>query len=544
MMRKCLRRWRGAGAAAVLMGVLFAALIAIQTPLPARDEAKASALPPDLAKVPTDAVFLVSGRVADLWNSEVAKPVRAKLAKEIEEGTREFERSFGLPLEKVERLTMVVMNVMGPAEPLLFLRTTEAYNRDKLIAAGEEAKEEKYKGQTFYVRGKNLAIYPLDDRSLVYSNADGIRGLIDHPAPKTEGNLAGALRLAAGKHSLVQAVNVTAFNEAVGAQLPGEVEPFKPLLEARYATLTVDVGAETRADVKLVFADEKGAKAALKPARDGLDLARAGLERGVDELGKQKEMASTVELLKQVQTSLKAAKIEQDGKTLQSSARLKVDVATVGVLLAQSVRKTREAAARAQSSNNLKQIALAMHNYNDTYGHLPPQATYDKNGKPMLSWRVMILPFIEQQNLYKQFHLDEPWDSEHNKKLLAQMPKIYASPTDEKTVKDHTTRYQGFFGKGAFFDGKKPLRFPGDFPDGTSNTIMIVEAAKAVPWTKPDDIVYDAAKPLPKLSRPGAGGFLGSMCDGSVRFLSDKISEKTMRNAITRDDGNPLGDDF
>jgi hypothetical protein len=73
---------------------------------------------------------------------------------------------------------------------------------------------------------------------------------------------------------------------------------------------------------------------------------------------------------------------------------------------------------------------------------------------------------------------------------------------------------------------------------------MIVEAAKAVPWSKPEDIPYDAAKPLPKLSRPGAGGFLASMCDGSVRFLSDKITEKTMRNAITRNDGNPLGVDF
>jgi hypothetical protein len=539
-----LRRWRGAGAAAVLLSALLAVLLTTETPLPARDDAKAAALPRDLAKVPTDAVFLISGRVADLWNSEVAKPVRAKLAKEIEEGTRAFERSFGLPLEKVERLTMVMMDVRGPAEPLLFLRTTEAYNRDKLIAAGEEAKEEKYKGQTFYVRGKNLAVYPLDDRSLVYSNADGLRGLIDHPAPKTEGNLDAALRLAAGKHSLVQAVNVTAFNEAVGAQLPGEVEPFKPLLEARYATLTVDVGAETRADVKLVFANEKDAKAGLKPARDGLDLARAGLERGVDELGKEKEMASTVELLKQVQTSLKAAKIEQDGKTLQASALLKVDVAHVGVLLAQSVQKVRQAAARTQSSNNLKQIAIALHNYNDTYGHLPPQATYDKNGKPMLSWRVMILPFVEGQDLYKEFHLEEPWDSEHNKKLLAKMPKLYATPSDEKTLKDHTTPYQGFFGKGAFFEGKKTLSIPGDFPDGTSNTIMIVEAAKAVPWSKPDDIVYDAAKPLPKLSRPGAGGFLASMCDGSVRFLSDKITEKTMRNAITRNDGNPLGDDF
>src|SRR6185437_3736578 len=117
----------------------------------------------------------------------------------------------------------------------------------------------------------------------------------------------------------------------------------------------------------------------------------------------------------------------------------------------------------------------AMHIFSDKNGNrLPPHAIYDKNGKPLLSWRVMILPYLEQQDLYKQFHLNEAWDSEHNKKLLAKMPKTYASARDEKTLKDHTTYYQGFVGKGAFFEGKQGLRFPQEFPDGTSNTLMIV----------------------------------------------------------------------
>ena len=97
--------------------------------------------------------------------------------------------------------------------------------------------------------------------------------MIDHPAPKTEGNLAGAVHLAAGKHSAVFALNVKAVNDAVGERLPGEAEPFKPLLQALHGTLTMDVGAETRADVKLTFASAKDAKAAVKPAGTGLDLA-------------------------------------------------------------------------------------------------------------------------------------------------------------------------------------------------------------------------------------------------------------------------------
>jgi hypothetical protein len=169
----------------------------------------------------------------------------------------------------------------------------------------------------------------------------------------------------------------------------------------------------------------------------------------------------------------------------------------------------------------------------------PPQATYDKNGKPMLSWRVMILPYVEQQNLYNQFHLNEPWDSEHNKKLLAKMPKVYASPQDEKTVTDHTTHYQGFFGKGAIFEGKKGIRIA-DITDGTANTFLIVEASKAVPWTKPEDIPYDPGKPLPKLGLPGASGFQAVFCDGSVHFISHTIKPMTLRNLITRNDGNVI----
>jgi hypothetical protein len=156
----------------------------------------------------------------------------------------------------------------------------------------------------------------------------------------------------------------------------------------------------------------------------------------------------------------------------------------------------------------------------------------------------MILPYLEQQDLYKQFHLNEAWDSEHNKKLLAKMPKTYASARDEKTLKDHTTYYQGFVGKGAFFEGKQGLRFPQEFPDGTSNTMMIVEASKAVPWTKPEDLVYDASKPLPKLGHDSPNGFLGSLCDGSVRFFALGITEKTLRDVITRNDGHVLGSDF
>jgi hypothetical protein len=537
-----LNRWRVGAAAAVLAGAMLAALFAVESPLPARDETKAAALPADLAKLPADGAFLLSVRVADLWGSELGKPVRQKLAKDLGEPVRQFEKYFGLPPGQVERLTVALLDPPpSREEPLIFVRTAKAYDKDKVIAA--DNKEQKYKGQTLYVKEKDWAVYPIDERTLVYGKPDSIRSWIDHPVPKGAGNLAGALRTASGKHALTLGVNVKAFNDSVGGMLPGEVEPFKPLLAALSATLTVDVAEQSRVAARMTFATEAAAKAGEKPLRTGLELARGGLDQGIDALAAEEDSAKIVELLKQVRDTLKAAKVEQQGKTLRASAGLKVDVATVGVVALEAVQKVREAASRASSANNLRQIALAMHNFHDTHGRLPAQATYDKNGKPMLSWRVLILPYLEQNDLYKQFRLDEPWDSEHNKKLLDKMPKLYASPYDENTLKDRTTYYQGFAGKGAFFEGKKGLRFA-DFTDGLSNTIMVVEAAKAVPWTKPEDIPYDPAKPLPKLGRPGAKGFQAALCDGSVRFIADTIKETTLRNAITRNDGNPLGDDF
>jgi prepilin-type processing-associated H-X9-DG protein len=196
-----------------------------------------------------------------------------------------------------------------------------------------------------------------------------------------------------------------------------------------------------------------------------------------------------------------------------------------------------EARDRATSVNNLKQLALAVIVYADSHkGRMPAHAIYSKDGKPLLSWRVAILPYIEQQQLYQQFKLDEPWDSENNKKLLDQMPKIYA-PLGVKTKDGHSTFYQVFHGKMAAFEGKEGMRFPASFTDGTSNTLLVVEAGEAVPWSKPADVDFDPAKPLPKLGGLFPKGFNTAFADGSVRFIKKGVDEKTLKALITRNGG-------
>ena len=199
--------------------------------------------------------------------------------------------------------------------------------------------------------------------------------------------------------------------------------------------------------------------------------------------------------------------------------------------------------ARLECGGRLQRIVLAMHRYIDEHGSFPPPAITDRQGKPLLSWRVALLPYLGEKELYEQFHLDEPWDSEHNRPLLEKLPKLYASVLNPPKVKGGTF-YQGFTGEGCLFEPGKEVALE-DIPDGTVNTIAVVAAAGAVPWTKPADLPYSADKPLPSF----VGGMIEdglvsfATADGSVYATSNTFSgakEQVFRAAITRNGGEPI----
>jgi hypothetical protein len=192
----------------------------------------------------------------------------------------------------------------------------------------------------------------------------------------------------------------------------------------------------------------------------------------------------------------------------------------------------------AAATNDLMQLALAILNYESTNSRFPPAAIRDKDGKPLLSWRVAMLPFLEQEALYRQFKLDEPWDSEHNKKLIAQMPEVFRGP-NKKLNREFKTPYSVPIGSETIFppDGKKITM--ASVLDGTSNTILIVEANddSAVVWTKPDDLSVDLKKPLHGLERSGQDFVLVAMADGSVRRIHYTVAAPTLAAAFTRSGG-------
>src|SRR5260370_36747862 len=146
----------------------------------------------------------------------------------------------------------------------------------------------------------------------------------------------------------------------------------------------------------------------------------------------------------------------------------------------------------------MKLLGLAMHNYNDQHGRLQLAVVYGEDGKPLYSWRVLSLPYIEQQGLYQKFNLDEAWDSPHNIELLSEMPTTYAPPPGKraKAPANHTV-CKVFVGKGAAFDGHNALRMPADFPNRTSNTSLVIETAEAVAWNQAVDPPSEPHQPVP-----------------------------------------------
>ncbi len=202
-------------------------------------------------------------------------------------------------------------------------------------------------------------------------------------------------------------------------------------------------------------------------------------------------------------------------------------------------RPERDNSPRAHSTNLMKQIALGMHNFHDTRRRFPARAVFDKNGKPLLSWRVLLLPYLQEGNLYNQFHLDEPWDSPHNKKLIERMPAAFRSPASKAPA--NTTTYLVPVGPGSMFEGNKgvPIR---EIRDGTSNTLMLVEANddQAVIWTKPDDFEYDQQDPMRGLVGSYPDGFLAGLADGSVRFVRSSVDPTVLKAFFTHNGGEKI----
>ena len=212
-------------------------------------------------------------------------------------------------------------------------------------------------------------------------------------------------------------------------------------------------------------------------------------------------------------------------------------------LLLPAVQKVREAANQSKDSNNLKQMALGLHNYNDANNNrLPGPFTPGPDGKPNrgLSWRVSILPYVDQAALHRRFHLDQAWDSPVNQPAGQAFVPQFQSTDDPP---DNQTRFRTFVGPGTAFEDEN-VSIPRSFMDGTATTLMMIETTDKVPWAAPQDIPYQPNGPLPALGHPNRSVVLIAMMDGSVRSVKKTISPTVLHALITRNGGEVVPENW
>lgn len=206
-------------------------------------------------------------------------------------------------------------------------------------------------------------------------------------------------------------------------------------------------------------------------------------------------------------------------------------------LLLPAVQAAREASRRMQCSNNLKQIALALHNYNSTYESFPPAFTVNERGQPLHSWRTLILPFLEHNDIYEQIDLTKPWDDPVNAAFADVNLPAYQCPS--AGLPPGMTTYVAVVDPSSVFPGSQSVSIR-DISDGTSNTLFLVEtdASNAVNWMAPQDISLPALI-TSRDNRPShTGGGNVAMADGSIQFISADTDPGMLESMVTKDAGD------
>ncbi len=494
----------------------------------------------DVSHVPNEAVAVALVRPQRLR----AVPQLDELVQDVfwREMFFEFRRALERierPLERVEQAAWVQL-MYPPADTR---RPPQAFGVALLTSADPaalsemadrvvpQASEQQFFGRTVFLGAEGQGYFQADDQTLVIGSVGAVR---DYLAVATHGDS----RLTRGPawEAVADCPVAISIDPRPLQEFPvgPELAPLVTLREkADHLTfgLSVDAGKlslRAAVDGEDPEAVEAAVEAALTQGSRLWGEARAAM---MSQTRHRPEDVLTFIYLRLAGELIQSAAVEREENLVTLSAQATTPAAEQ---LAEAVRATGMAARREQSARNLRRIALAMHNYHDVYKTFPPPAIYDEDGEPLLSWRVALLPFVEEASLHDRFRLDEAWDSPHNRALLDQMPTVYRSPFDDP----HSTNasYFALTGPGTVFPGERGIAITA-ITDGTSNTLLIADAKRAIPWTKPADVPYDPEGPLPELGGFMEGFFTAAMCDGSVRDIEHTIDEGDLRALIEKASG-------
>jgi hypothetical protein len=450
------------------------------------------------------------------------------------------------------------INPMAPPEYGLVMKFSKPFRGSSIVPAVRAHTQMGELGGRRYLQSQQPMLpsfYGPNNTTLVIAPDATLRRLVEAAGESKAGPILDRVKSVPAGNDLYVAVDVGSLRPLImlglaQAQAQGEIPPdVQPFLEApnliSAAELTLNLSGAPMSLV--VHANDDGDAQKLQSLL--ADASETYQERMSEAFAQQAASDDPVEqatarYMQRVSGRwVEPFMPERDGASLtffksegDASQQQLTNVAIIGILVAlllPAIQAAREAARRAQSMNQIKQLNIALLNQESASGAFPAHASYNPEGKPLLSWRVHILPYLEQQALYEQFHLDEPWDSEHNRALIARMPAMYQNPNlPEQNGK---TNYLAVVGEGCIFDGTQVGKKLLDIRDGTANTIMLVEAAReqAVEWTKPDDLEYNPANPKAGLGGIRPGGWLVGLADGSVHFISENIDQEHLKAMFT-----------
>lgn len=566
----------------------------------------ASALSDPLSYVPGDSILFLHAEGSAFWNSsifdELQKNVPAAKWKKFEEDVfLESEKITGITRRNFRSATLVIDTWEVPQVPglALLFTSTVPVDRDKYIKNVKSYFVGKFRtfddghSNSPSIQHEGVELSPIGSlpgqklyAGLVQTNIamigdlETLKKIVKQSRQGAkEGPLTASIKAAHG-HDLVLGLQMPeplrnqllALLQMAGGtrnipEMQLGLKMFEALLDMEQMHLLLDVQKDLSLNISVKATNEKAATRFQRLFDMWALMGDFGLQF-LSDMTNQPSASRLREFKKVFQTLTEAiagSKTTINGTNVDFT--LKAANAGPEMMSALSAGFTRVVMMqdRQTRQSNLRQLAIAMHNYHNDYGKLPPPGTYKKgraapspgsNEKPLLSWRVQLLPYMEADNLYKQFHFDEPWDSDHNKKLIPLMPKVFACPgalnagegktylqvfvAPEKPAKSDKQMFAPIFqwGRASITLGQLTVQ------DGTSNTLMIAESSQAVIWTKPEDIlIEDDITPLPKLGCvPDEDDFHVAFGDASVRALrrslpNNKEHEKLLRQLIGRRDG-------
>lgn len=533
-------------------------LVALLAAVPACGKKQDGGNNPVVAPAPasTDHFLFAHFKAKEIRNSPLFAELKSAFSKDGDANVwnsfeRDIAKRIGTNLSSLESATVVIPDAPEGAQAtpaVMLIMVADAPVPRDTILGGKPQESLDHPG---FFTAMNMLVHFPDEKTFVLLHPSLVeRYQAGFARDRSSWPMSAELINAAQEHTLyaVHKPNQWPPDLRTGGDI---MKRFHPLLVATSAAFTIDLkDREFHVSIRGEFPNADAAGAG-KTAMDKL------IADGVKELkpyADSKSASSLLPAFKAAFRGLTDATVTVAGNEVTAKSVFKADF-HVGNALKDAIDAVRIAHLKHAAQLALRDIGMGLHNYaSANNGDALLISGMSKNGlhtnpntKPLLSWRVAILPYIEQAGLYQQFKFDEPWDSEHNKKLIEKMPDIFRSKT--KISKPGMTHLQQVIGPQCFMPGRFNI---GNIPDGTMNTLAVAEIAEPVIWTKPDDLFITEKEPNtpPKDLKKKFGGVFENgfnvlMWDGAVRWIDSRtVSEQSLWNAVRPADGNALGADW